>query len=115
MRRPLTKEEKEAQKHWEQITEILAQQQGPLEIPARLLSFDELWKINNTRPHTYVWCELLDTNEVKACELQSTISYNKDIVSIFMGGLYSLWRKNYGIKYQCWTANPADEQRKEIK
>ena len=44
MRKPLTQEEKEAQKHWERITEILARQQGPLEVPARLLSFDELWE-----------------------------------------------------------------------
>ena len=115
MRRPLTQEEKEAQKHWERITEIFARRQGPLETPARILSFDELWEINHTRPHTYVWCELLDTNEVKACELQSTISYDKNIVSVFIGGFYSLLRKNYGIKYQCWTSYPIDEQRKEIK
>ena len=106
MRKPLTKEEKEAQKHWEQITEILAQQQGPLETPARLLSFDELWEISNTQSNTYVWCELLDTKEIKVCELLSTIFHDKNIVSIFMGGFYSLLRKNYGKKYQCWTAKP---------
>ena len=106
MRKPLTQEEKEAQKHWERIIEILARQQGPLEMPARLLSFDELWEISNTRPYTYVWCELLDTKEIKACELLSPISHNKGIVSIFMGGFYSLLRKNYGKKYQCWTAKP---------
>lgn len=115
MRKPLTQEEKDAQKHWERITEILARQQGPLEIPARLLNFDELWKMSNTRPYTYVWCELLDTKEIKACELLSTFSHDKNIVSIFIDGFYSLWRKNYGKKYQCWTSYPTDEQRKEIK
>ena len=113
MLKPLTKEEKEAQKHWERIIEILAQQQGPLEVPARLLSFDELWKISNTRPYTYVWCELLDTKEIKACELLSTFSH--DIVSIFMGGFYSLWKKNYGKKYQCWTSYLTDEQKEVVK
>ena len=112
MRKLLTQKEKSAQKHWEQITEILAQQQGPLEIPARLLSFDELWKISNTQSDIYVWCELLDTNEIKACRLQSPISYGKDTISIFIDGFYSLLRKNYGIKYQCWTSYPTDEQHK---
>jgi len=109
MRKPLTQEEKEAQKHWEQITEILARQQGPVEVPARLLSFDELWEMSNTPSNIYVWYELLDTKEVKACGLQSPTSHNKDIVSIFMGGFYSLLRKNYGKKYQCWTAKPKED------
>ena len=77
-REDLTQEEKEAQKHWEQITEILARQQGPLEIPARLLSFDELWEMSSTQSNAYVWCELLNTKEIKACELQSPISHNKN-------------------------------------
>ena len=114
MHRHLTQEEKEAQKHWEQIIEILARQQGPLETPARILNFDELWEMTNTQSNIFVWCELLDTKEIKACKLQSTISHNKDIVSIFMGGFYSLLRKNYGKKYQCWTSRPTDEQREVI-
>ena len=108
MRRPLTQEEKEAQKHWERITEILAQQQGQLEIPARLLSFDELLNLKNQ----YVWLETFNPNEIKACEIYDG-HFNKNIVEIFSGGFYSLLRKNYGIKYQCWTANPTDEQKRK--
>ena len=102
MRKPLTQKEKEAQKHWERITEILARQQGPLEVPARLLSFDELLNLKNQ----YVWLETFNPNEIKACEIYGKCSFNKDIVQIFSGGFYSLLRKNYEIKYQCWTAKP---------
>ena len=112
MRKPLTQEEKEAQKHWERITEILARQQGPLEIPARILSFDELLNLKNQ----YAWIETFNPNEIKACEVYGISAFHdKNIVSIFSGGFYSLLRKNYGIKYQCWTSCPMDEQRKEIK
>lgn len=104
MRKPLTQEEKEAKKHWERITEILARQQGPLETPARILSFDELLNLKNQ----YVWLETFNPNEIKACEIYGSHS-DKNIVEIFLDGFYSLLRKNYGIKYQCWTANPTDE------
>jgi len=112
MRKLLTSEEKEAQKFWKQITESLARQQGPLEEPPRILSFNELLDLKDG----FVWLETFDPNEIKACQVYGISAFHdKNIVSIFAGGFYSLLRKNYGIKYQCWTANPTDEQRKEIE
>ena len=106
MRRHLTQEEKEAQKHWEQIIEVLARQQSPLEEPPRILNFNELLDLK----YKFVWLETFEPNEIKACQIYGISPFHdKNIVSIFAGGYYSLLRKNYGIKYQCWTANPTDE------
>lgn len=104
--RPLTAEERETQEWWTAVSNTLALQHGPLEMPPRILSFDELKKLELNR--TYVWLEDLVTNEVKGCELgTSNISIrDRNIVSIFAAGYYSLLRKNYGKKYQCWTAYP---------
>jgi len=112
MRKLLTSKEKEAQKFWEQITESLARQQGPLEEPPRILSFDELLNLKDG----FVWLETFEPNEIKACQIEGISAFHdKNIVSIFVGGFYSLLRRNYGVKYRCWTANPKEESRKEIK
>lgn len=99
----LSKEQKEAKEWWEAITNTLTVQQGPLEEPPRILSFDELQNLQYNR--VFVWLEDLIKNEIKGCELINGIP-DHNIVSIFSGGYYSLLRKNYGKKYQCWTAYP---------
>jgi len=112
MKHPLTQEQLEIKKHWERITEALMRQQGPLEEPPRILSFNELLNLKDQ----FVWIETFEPNEIKACHVYGMSAFHdKNIVSIFEGGFYSLLRKNYGIKYQCWTSYPADEQRKEMK
>lgn len=99
----LSKEQKEAKEWWEAITNTLTVQQGPLEEPPRILSFDEL---KNLSSYTYVWLENLIDDTIKGCEISQNPFKDNNIVSIFAGGYYSLVRKNYGKKYQCWTAYP---------
>lgn len=95
---------KEVKKWWEAMINTLTIQQGPLEEPARILTFNEL---KNLEPNkTYVWIEDLIQHTIKGCEILSNPVKNNNIVSIFSGGYYSLLRKNYGKKYQCWTAYP---------
>lgn len=101
----MTQEEKQNKEWWEAIFNTLTVQQGPLEEPPRILSFDEL-KILQEKKQVYVWLEDLIKNEIKGCEILSNPVKNNNIVSIFSAGFYSLLRKNYGKKYQCWTAYP---------
>ena len=100
----MTKEEQEIKEHWEAITNTLTIQQGPIEEPARILSFDELQNLQPSR--VYVWLEDLIKNTIKGCEILSNPFKDSNIISIFSDGFYSLLRKNYGKKYQCWTAYP---------
>lgn len=104
--KPLTKEEQEIKNWWEAITNTLTIQHGPLEEPARILSFNELKSLSPNK--TFIWLEDLINNTVKGCEILYNPFKNGNIVSIFSGGYYSLLRKNYGKKYQCWTAYPEE-------
>ena len=100
----LTQKEKENKEWWEAITNTLTIQYGSIEEPARILTFEEL---KNLKPNkTYIWLEDLIQNTIKGCEIISNPFKDSNIVSIFAGGYYSLLRKNYGKKYQCWTAYP---------
>ena len=108
--KPLTQEEKENKEWWEAITNTLTIQLGPLEKPARVLSFNEIKSLSQDR--TYVWLENLIDNTIKGCEIISNPFKDNNIVSIFAGGYYSLLRKNYGKKYQCWTAYPEGRNEK---
>ena len=111
MKRPLTQEQLEIKKYWEQITENLTRQQGPLEEPPRILNFNELLDLKDQ----FVWIETFEPNEIKACQVYGINAFHdKNVVSIFAGGFYSLLRKNYGKKYRCWTSYPTDEQREAI-
>ena len=106
----MTKEKLKTKKWWEAITNTLTIQQGPLEEPARILSFNELKELKPNM--TYVWLEDLIQNIIKGCEILSNPFKNENIISIFSGGYYSLLRKNYGKKYQCWTAYPEERNGK---
>lgn len=108
--RKLTYEEEENKKWWEAITNTLTVQYGSVEEPARILTFNEL---KNLEPNkTYVWLEDLIQHTIKGCEILSNPVKDNNIVSIFSGGYYSLLRKNYGKKYQCWSAYPSDRKEK---
>ena len=101
--KPLTKEQKEASAWWQSIIEALAGQQGALEEKPRVLTFDELLALK----FKCVWYEQLDTHEIKACQIRGATSPRGNSMVVFMGGFYSLFRKNYGIKYRCWTGKPS--------
>ena len=96
--------DKEVREWWEVITNTLTVYQGPLEEPPRILSFDELQNLQHSR--VFVWLEDLINNTVKGCEIISNPFKNNNIISIFSDSFYSLLCKNYGKKYQCWTAYP---------
>ena len=98
----LTKEQKEASAWWQSIIEALAVQQGALEEKPRVLTFDELLALK----FKCVWYEQLDTHEIKACQIRGSTSQRGNSMVVFMGDFYSLFRKNYGIKYRCWTGKP---------
>lgn len=100
------KEEQKNKEWWEAITNTLTIQQGPLEKLPRILSFDELLTFSKKGRGTYVWLEDLIKNTVSGCEILDSMFHDPKIVSIFSAGYYSLLRKNYGKKYQCWTAYP---------
>ena len=103
--RYLTPKQREAQEWWSAVTNTLTLQYGPFEEPPRILSFDELLGLEPYK--TYIWLEDLINGEIKGCEIVTGI--DSRVVNIFAGGYYSLLRKNYGKKYQCWTAYPKEK------
>lgn len=85
-------------------TELVAFSADIQQVKPRVLTFDELLALK----FKCVWYEQLDTHEIRACRIHSVPF--KDTISIFMGGFYSMRRKNYGIKYRCWTGKPQTQE-----
>lgn len=108
----MTQEKQKNKEWWEAISNTLTIQQGPIEIPPRILSFHELLAFSKNGRGTYVWLENLIDNTIKGCEILEQTFHNNQTISIFSGGFYSLLKKNYGKKYQCWTAWPEGRHEK---
>ena len=83
--------------------QFLLNLQGPLEKPAHQFSFDELTNLKCK----FVWYEDLVNHKILPCLISNKT--DKESFSIFIDGVYSIFKKNYGKKYICWTANPNKE------
>ncbi len=88
---------------WQARIQFLLNFQGPLEKPARQLSFDELINLKGK----FVWYEDLVNHKILPCLISNKTG--KESFSIFLDGIYSIFKKNYSKKYICWTANPNKE------